>query len=56
MTLRSDHSPEFFSIALFNWATDKELRGLLIEPAELWQTGTNKSFNEKSRDECLEVN
>jgi putative transposase len=53
MVLRSDHGPEFVSIALLQWAADKGLRNLLIEPGKPWQNGTNKSFNGKFRDECL---
>ena len=32
MTLRSDHGAESVSTALLNWAVDKGLRNLLIEP------------------------
>jgi putative transposase len=34
MVLRSDHGPEFVSIALLQWAADKGLRNLLIEPGK----------------------
>ncbi|NBT83220.1 MAG: IS3 family transposase, partial [Betaproteobacteria bacterium] len=56
MVLRSDHGPEFVSIALLQWAADKGLRNLLIEPGKPWQNGTNESFNGKFRDECLAMN
>ena len=38
------------------WAADKGLRNLLIEPGKPWQNGTNESFNGKFRDECLAMN
>jgi putative transposase len=44
------------SLALLQWATDKGLRNLLIEPCKPWQNGTNESFNGKFRDECLAMN
>lgn len=56
MVLRSDHGPEFVSIALLQWAADRGLRNLLIEPGKPWQNGTNESFNGKFRDECLAMN
>jgi putative transposase len=54
--LRSDHGPEFVSIALLQSATDRGLRDLLFEPGKPWQAGTNESFNGKLRDECLDMN
>ncbi len=56
MVLRSDHGPEFVSIALLQWTADRGLRNLLIEPGKPWQNGTNESFNGKFRDECLAMN
>lgn len=56
LMLRSDHGPEFVSIALLKWAAEKGLRNLLIEPGKPWQNGTNESFNGKFRDECLAMN
>lgn len=56
MILRSDRGPEFVSVALLQWAADKGLRNLLIEPGKPWQNGTNESFNGKFRDECLAMN
>ena len=47
LMLRSDHGPEFVSIALLKWAAEKGLRNLLIEPGKPWQNGTNESFNGK---------
>lgn len=48
--------PEFVSAALLQWAVDRGLRNLLIEPGKPWQNGTNESFNGKFRDECLAMN
>ena len=56
LMLRSDHGPEFVSIALVKLAAEKGLRNLLIEPGKTWQNGTNESFNGKFRDECLSMN
>ncbi len=56
LVLRSDNGPEFVSLALLQWAADKGLRNLLIEPGKPWQNGTNESFNGKFRDECLAMN
>ena len=56
LVLRSDNGPEFVSLALLQWATDKGLRNLLIEPGKPWQNGTNESFNGKFREECLAMN
>jgi putative transposase len=50
LVLRSDHGPEFVSVALVKWATEKGLRNLLIEPGKPWQNGTNESFNGKIRE------
>jgi putative transposase len=56
MVLRSDDGLEFVSVALLQWAADRGLRNLLIEPGQPWQNGTNESFNGKFRDECLAMN
>ena len=54
--LRSDHGPEFVSTVLLEWAVERGLRNLHIEPGKPWQNGTNESFNGKFRDECLAMN
>ncbi len=56
MVLRSDPGPEFVSNALLQWAADRGLRNLLIEPGKPWQNGTNESFNGKLRNEYLAMN
>jgi putative transposase len=54
--LRSDHGPEFVSIALLQWAADRGLRSLLIESGKPWQIGTKGNFNGKLRNEYLAMN
>jgi putative transposase len=39
--LRSDHGPEFVSTVLLEWAVERGLRNLHIEPGKPWQNGTN---------------
>jgi putative transposase len=34
LVLRSDHGPEFASIALLQWIADKGLRNIMIEPGK----------------------
>lgn len=51
--LRSDHGPEFVSAILLEWAVERGLRNLHIEPGKPWQNGANESFNGKFRYECL---
>ena len=54
--LRSDNGPEFVSTVLLEWAVERGLHNLHIEPGKPWQNGTNESFNGKFRDECLAMN
>jgi putative transposase len=54
--LRSDNGPEFVSTILLEWAVERGLHNLHIEPGKPWQNGTNESFNGKFRDECLAIN
>ena len=56
MVFRSDNGPEFVSLALLQWATEKGLRNFLIELGNPWQNGTDEIFNGKVRDECLAMN
>ena len=51
--LRSDNGPEFASSALLKWTLDEKIETALIDPGKPWQNGTNESFNDKFRDECL---
>ena len=54
--LRSYKGPEFVSTILLEWAVERGLHNLHIEPGKPWQNGTNESFNGKFRDECLAMN
>jgi putative transposase len=56
MVLRGDHGTEFVSIALLQWATDRGLHNLLIEPGKPRQNGASESFKGKLRDECSAMN
>jgi len=54
--LHSDHGPEFLSAVLLEWAVERGLRNLHIEPGKPLQNDTNESFNGKFRDKCLAMN
>ena len=56
MVLRGDPGPEFVSISSLQWAADRGLRNLLIEPGKPRKNGTNKSFDGRFRNECLAMN
>jgi len=51
--LRSDHGPVFVSTVLLEWAVERGLCNLNIEPGKPCQNGTNENLNGKFRDECL---
>ena len=53
--LRSDNGPEFVSRAILKWPTDADIDTAHIDPGKPWQNATNKSFNDKFRDECLSL-
>lgn len=50
------YGPEFVSTILLEWAIERGLHNLHVEPGKPWQNGTNESFNGKFRDECLAMN
>lgn len=50
----TDNGPEFTSVALSEWAYDKKVNHLFIEPGKPTQNGYIESFNGKFRVECLE--
>lgn len=52
--LRSDHGPKFVSAILLEWAVERRLLNLYIEPGKPWQNGSNENFNGKFRDECYQ--
>jgi putative transposase len=53
--LRCDNGPEFVSRAILAWLTQAGINTAYIDPGKPWQNGTNESFNDKSRDECLSL-
>lgn len=53
--LRSDNGPEFISCAILKWLHEADIDTALIDPGKPWQNGTNESFNDKFRDECLSL-
>jgi len=55
MYLRSDNGPEFVSRAVIRWLHGSDIETAAIDPGKPWQNGTNESFNDKFRDECLSL-
>jgi len=53
--LRSDNGPEFVSRAILSWLAKAGIDTAHIDPGKPWQNGTNESFNDKFRDECLSL-
>lgn len=49
----SDNGPEFTSIALSEWACDKKVSHIFIDPGKPTQNAYIESFNGKFREECL---
>lgn len=53
--LRSDNGPEFISKSVRSWVGANDAGPLYIEPGAPGQNGVGESFNEKLRDECLNL-
>jgi putative transposase len=53
--LRSDNGPEFVATAVLRWLTESGIDTAYIAPGKPWQNGVDESFNEKFRDECLDM-
>jgi putative transposase len=53
--LRSDNGPEFVSRAILGWLAEAGIDTAFIDPGKPWQNGTNESFNDKFRNECLSL-
>lgn len=49
----TDNGPEFTSIAMSEWAYEKNINHLFIEPGKPVQNAYIESFNGKFREECL---
>jgi putative transposase len=55
LVLRCDNGPEFISIALGELAHDQP-GNHYIPPGQPWRNGYVESFNNRVRDECLNMN
>ena len=53
--LRSDNGPEFVSTAVVQWLADENIETAFSAPGKPWQNGADESFNEKFRNECLNM-
>lgn len=53
--LRSDNGPEFVAKSLQAWLAEKNAKTLYITPGSPWENGHIESFNDKFRDECLNM-
>jgi len=52
-TLKFDNGPEFASLKLARWATDRNIDLYFIDPGKPMQNGHIESFNGRLREECL---
>jgi putative transposase len=53
--LRSDNGPEFVSQAIKDWLACQGVKTHYIDPGSPWQNAYGESFNDKFRDECLNL-
>lgn len=53
--IRSDNGPEFIAKAVQQWIADKGSSTLYIHPGSPWENAYVESFNDKLRDECLNM-
>ncbi len=56
VVLRCDNGPELISETLRQFCASKQLGISYIPPGEPWQNGYVESFNNRVRDECLNLN
>lgn len=54
--LRCDNGPEFISQVLNDFCGDHETKIHYIPPGQPWRNGHAESFNNRCRDECLNMN
>lgn len=54
--LRSDNGPELVAKALQNWLKERGAKTIYITPGSPWENPYIESFNDKFRDECLNMN
>jgi putative transposase len=55
-TIRSDNGPEFIAFELTEWLEVQGATTYHIEPGKPWQNSFAESFNNRVRDECLNMN
>jgi transposase InsO family protein len=53
--LRSDNGPEFIAKAVQTWLAKQGVKTHYIDPGSPWQNAFGESFNDKLRDECLNM-
>jgi len=53
--LRSDNGPEFVAKAIKTWLTKQGVNTHYIDPGSPWRNAFGESFNDKLRDECLNM-
>jgi len=53
--LRSDNGPEFVAQANQDWLACQGVKTHYIDPGSPWQNAYGESFNDKFRDECLNL-
>ena len=53
--IRSDNGPEFVAFELTEWLADLGADTYHIEPGKPWQNAYGESFNNRVRDECLNL-
>lgn len=54
--LRSDNGPELVAKTLHKWLEERGAKTLYITPGSPWENPYIESFNDKFRDECLNMN
>ena len=53
--LRSDNGPEFVARIVQSWLATRGSQAHYIDPGSPWQNAYGESFNDKLRDECLNM-
>lgn len=53
--IRSDNGPELIAKALQSWLAERGAKTLYITPGSPWENAYIESFNDKFRDECLNM-
>ena len=53
--IRSDNGPELIAKALQSWLAERGAKTIYITPGSPWENAYIESFNDKFRDECLNM-